>query len=87
MDQPTGPLQHRPVCLLDSRCRTRRSAPRSSRQYIAAVDLSTQRSLAGEIQTLLRNQTPIIYGHFYDHLTATAANVTGVYPTASEVSS
>ena len=53
-----------------------------SRQYIAAVDLSTQRSLAGQIQTLLLDQTPIIYGYFYDHLTATAANVTGVYPTA-----
>jgi peptide/nickel transport system substrate-binding protein len=53
-----------------------------SRQYIAAADLSTQRSLAGRIQTLLLDQTPIIYGHFYDHLTATAANVTGVYPIA-----
>ena len=54
-----------------------------SRQYIAAVDLSTQRSLAGQIQTLLLNQTPIIYGYFYDHLSATAKNVAGVYPTAS----
>jgi ABC-type transport system substrate-binding protein len=53
-----------------------------SRQYIAAVDLSTQRSLAGQIQTLLLDQTPIIYGYFYDHLTATAANVAGVYPIA-----
>jgi peptide/nickel transport system substrate-binding protein len=53
-----------------------------SRQYIAAVDLSTQRSIADQIQTLLLNQTPIIYAHFYDHLTATAANVTGIYPTA-----
>ena len=54
-----------------------------SRQYIAAVDLSTQRSLAGQIQTLLLNETPIIYGYFYDHLSATAKNVAGVYPTAS----
>jgi len=53
-----------------------------SQQYTAAVDLSTQRSLAGQIQTLLLDQTPIIYGYFYDHLTATAANVTGVYSTA-----
>ena len=29
-----------------------------------------------------RGETPIIYAYFYDHLTATAANVTGVYPTA-----
>jgi peptide/nickel transport system substrate-binding protein len=54
-----------------------------SRQYIAAVDLSTQRSLAGQIQTLLLNETPIIYGYFYNHLSATAKNVAGVYPTAS----
>ena len=53
-----------------------------SRQYIAAVDLSAQRTIAGQIQTLLLDQTPIIYGYFFDHLTATAANVTGVYPTA-----
>ena len=30
-------------------------------QYIAAVDLSTQRMIAGQIQTLLLDQTPIIY--------------------------
>ncbi len=54
-----------------------------SRQYIAAVDLSIQRSLASQIQTLLLNETPIIYGYFYNHLSATAKNVAGVYPTAS----
>jgi peptide/nickel transport system substrate-binding protein len=54
-----------------------------SRQYIAAVDLSTQRSLAGRIQNLLLNETPIIYGYFYNHLSATTKNVAGVYPTAS----
>ena len=51
-------------------------------QYIAAVDLSTQRSLAGQIETLLLDQTPIIFGYFYNYLTATAQGVTGVYPTA-----
>jgi peptide/nickel transport system substrate-binding protein len=53
-----------------------------SAQYIAAVDLTTQRSLAGQIETLLLAQTPIIYGYFYNYLTATASNVTGAYPTA-----
>ena len=53
-----------------------------SQQYVAAVDLNTQRTIAGQIQTLLLDQTPIIYAYFFDHLTATAANVTGVYPTA-----
>jgi len=51
-------------------------------QYIAASDLSTQRSIAGQIETLLLAQTPIIYGYFYNYLTATATGVTGVYPTA-----
>ena len=51
-------------------------------QYIAATDLSTQRSIAGQIQQLLLNQTPVIYAYFYNYLTATATNVTGVYPTA-----
>jgi peptide/nickel transport system substrate-binding protein len=51
-------------------------------QYTAASDLSTQRSLAGQIETLLLAQTPIIFGYFYNYLTATAQGVTGVYPTA-----
>jgi peptide/nickel transport system substrate-binding protein len=53
-----------------------------SAQYIAAIDLSTQRSLAGQIETLLLQQTPIIYGYFYNYLTATGKNVSGAYPTA-----
>jgi peptide/nickel transport system substrate-binding protein len=51
-------------------------------QYIASSDLSTQRSIAGQIETLLLAQTPVIYGYFYNYLTATAMGVTGVYPTA-----
>ena len=51
-------------------------------QYIAAVDLTSQRSIAGQIETLLLSQTPIIYGYFYNYLTATAQSVSGVYPTA-----
>ena len=51
-------------------------------QYTAALDLSTQRSVAGQIETLLLSETPIIYAYFYNYLTATAKNVTGVYPTA-----
>jgi peptide/nickel transport system substrate-binding protein len=51
-------------------------------QYIAAVDLSTQRQIAGQIETLLLNETPIIYGYFYNYLSASAKNVSGIYPTA-----
>jgi peptide/nickel transport system substrate-binding protein len=51
-------------------------------QYVAASDVSTQRGLAGQIETLLLAQTPIIFGYFYNYLTATASGITGVYPTA-----
>jgi peptide/nickel transport system substrate-binding protein len=53
-----------------------------SRQFIASVDLSTQRRIAGQIEQLLLDETPIIYPYFYDYLSATQKNVTGVYPTA-----
>ncbi len=53
-----------------------------SNQYIATVDLTTQKKIAGQIETLLLEQTPIIFGYFYNYLTATAKNVTGAYPTA-----
>ena len=51
-------------------------------QYIAASDLGTQKTLAGQIETLLLAQTPIIFGYFYNYLTATLKGVTGVHPTA-----
>jgi peptide/nickel transport system substrate-binding protein len=51
-------------------------------QYNAAVDLPTQKSLAGQIEQLLLDQTPIIFAYFYDYLVASASNVYGVYPTA-----
>jgi peptide/nickel transport system substrate-binding protein len=53
-----------------------------AQQYVAAIDLSTQKQIAGQIQTLLLNETPIIFGYFYNYLAATAKNVTGAYPTA-----
>jgi peptide/nickel transport system substrate-binding protein len=53
-----------------------------SNQYIATSDLSTQRQIAGQIQNLLLEQTPIIYGYFYNYLSAWAKTVTGPYPTA-----
>jgi peptide/nickel transport system substrate-binding protein len=53
-----------------------------AKQYIATADLSTQRTIAGQIQNLLLNETPIIYGYFYNYLSAWSKNVNGVYPTA-----
>jgi len=55
---------------------------RLSKQFTVAVDLSTQRRIAGQIERLLLDETPIIYPYFYDYLTATQKNITGVYPTA-----
>jgi peptide/nickel transport system substrate-binding protein len=51
-------------------------------QYIAAIDVSSQKSVAGQIEKLLLEQTPLIFPYFYNYLTATAKNVTGAYPTA-----
>ncbi len=53
-----------------------------SSQYIAAIDLQSQKSLAGQIETLLLNETPIIFPYFYNYLAASAKNVFGIYPTA-----
>ncbi|HET9072299.1 MAG TPA: ABC transporter substrate-binding protein [Acidimicrobiales bacterium] len=52
-----------------------------SKQYVAAVDLSSQRKLAGQIEQLLLDETPVIWAYFFDGLTAQAKNVSGVYPT------
>ena len=52
-----------------------------SNQYIATSDLQTQRTISGQIETLLLNETPIIFGYFYN-LSAMAQNVHGAYPTA-----
>jgi len=51
-------------------------------QYVAASDLGTQKTISGQIETLLLDQTPVVFGYFYNYLTATAQGVTGVYPTA-----
>ena len=53
-----------------------------SQEYVAAADLSTQRRLASQIQTLLLEQTPIIYAYFYDYLAASQKNIHGIYPQA-----
>jgi peptide/nickel transport system substrate-binding protein len=55
-----------------------------SKEFIAAVDLSSQRKLAGQIERLLLDETPIIYAYFYEALSATQKDVTGVYPTAMQ---
>ena len=51
-------------------------------EYVAATDLGVQRDAAGQIGTLLLDETPLILAYFFSHLTATATGVTGVEPTA-----
>jgi peptide/nickel transport system substrate-binding protein len=49
---------------------------------VAAVDLQTQKTLAGKIETLLLNETPIVIPYFINGLTATTPSVKGVNPTS-----
>jgi peptide/nickel transport system substrate-binding protein len=49
--------------------------------YVAALDVDAQRSVARQIQELLLDETPIIFPYFYFHLSATTKAVTGAEPT------
>ncbi len=51
-------------------------------QYIAALDLQSQRSVAGNIQKLLLDESPVMFTYFYDFLTATTKKVAGAQATA-----
>jgi peptide/nickel transport system substrate-binding protein len=53
------------------------------KQYVAAADLPSQRRLAGQIERLLLEQTPLIVPYFIEGLTATTPKVTGVNPTST----
>ncbi len=53
------------------------------KQYVAAVELPAQRRLAGQIERLLLEQTPLIVPYFIEGLTATTPKVTGVNPTST----
>ena len=50
--------------------------------YIAALDLEAQRAVSGKIEKLLLDQTPIIFGYFYDFLVPTLKSVSDAHPTA-----
>ena len=47
-------------------------------QYVAAVDLQSQRATAGKIQRLLLDESPVIFAYFYDWLVVTTKNLSGV---------
>jgi peptide/nickel transport system substrate-binding protein len=50
-------------------------------QYVAAIDLQTQRQVAGKIERLLLQETPLVIPYWIDGLCATKPNVHGVNPT------
>jgi peptide/nickel transport system substrate-binding protein len=52
------------------------------KQYVAAVDLSSQKSIAGNIEKLLLAETPLVIPYFIDGLSATTKAVSGVAPTS-----
>ena len=51
-------------------------------QFIGTADLQTQQQIAGEMQTLLLDETPIIFAFFYNFLSAFGSNASGVVTTA-----
>jgi len=52
------------------------------KQYVAALDLQTQKTIAGKIQRLLLAETPIVIPYWIDGLTASTQSITGLNPTS-----
>ncbi|MGH7071127.1 MAG: ABC transporter substrate-binding protein [Acetobacteraceae bacterium] len=50
--------------------------------YVAALELEAQHVASGKIETLLLDETPIIFAYFNNYLSAVRKNLKGVYPTA-----
>jgi peptide/nickel transport system substrate-binding protein len=55
---------------------------RLSADYAAALDPLEQRAVAGRIQRLLLEETPVIFAYFYDWLSVTARTLHGARATA-----
>src|SRR5919108_1105150 len=45
------------------------------KQYVAALDLDSQRSVAKQIQELLLDETPVVFPYFYNFLSAAKPNL------------
>jgi peptide/nickel transport system substrate-binding protein len=52
------------------------------KQYVAALDLQAQRKVAGQIERLLLDQTPLVIPYWIDGLTASTPSVGGLNPTS-----
>jgi peptide/nickel transport system substrate-binding protein len=53
------------------------------RQYVAALDLDSQKSFAKQIQELLLDETPIIFPYFYNFLSAAKPSLQGAVSAAT----
>jgi peptide/nickel transport system substrate-binding protein len=51
-------------------------------EYVAALDLQSQRAAAKQLQELLLDEVPIVFAYFYFYLTAANPNVAGVQVSA-----
>ena len=54
-------------------------------QYIASPDLGGQRAIAGQIQRLLLDETPLIIGYFFDELVPMRKGLAGIPPIANRL--
>ena len=54
-------------------------------QYIASPDLGGQRAIAGQIQRLLLDETPLIVGYFFDELVPMRKGLAGIPPIANRL--
>jgi peptide/nickel transport system substrate-binding protein len=52
-------------------------------QYVAALDLDSQRAVAKQIQELLLDETPIVFAYFYNFLSAAKPNLQGAISAAT----
>ena len=52
-----------------------------AQQYVAALDLSSQRQYSGQIERLLLDETPLILAFWFDAISVTKKNVAGVVTT------
>jgi peptide/nickel transport system substrate-binding protein len=51
--------------------------------YVAALDLDSQRAVAKQIQELLLDETPIVFAYFYNFLSAAKPNLQGAISAAT----
>jgi peptide/nickel transport system substrate-binding protein len=52
-------------------------------QYVAALDVDSQRAAAKQIQELLLDETPVIFAYFYNFLSAAKPNLQGAISAAT----